>query len=401
MIVALVTLFGCGNDNDDISNDIIMIVVGDNDYEEAQTAFINVETGQTIQFGEGTFTFSQNLSMDGKKEVVIRGAGRDKTILDFSTATNEGEGVLVSNSDLIRFEHLTVKDANGDALKARNCNTISFVNIGTIWSGEPNEDNGAYGLYPVLCTEVYIDNCYAYGASDAGIYVGQSDMVILKNSVAEGNVAGIEIENTTNADIFDNEAFDNTGGILVFDLPDLSQAGSSTRVFNNSIHDNNRTNFAKAGNTVANVPAGTGSMILSTKQVEIFNNTITNNNFTGVLVANYLMINSEITDPTYDPFPTGMSIHDNTYGQMGDININQTDLVMLLMMVLGTYMLEQPNIFIDGLLNSPSDLCINEASGTTFVNINAGDQTFASVSTDITAHDCSSDPLHAVSFDEY
>jgi len=394
----LSVVFSC---NDDDPTNVININAGANAYEEAQTAFLEVKSGQTIQFGAGTFTFTDNLSMDGKQEIVIRGAGKDKTILDFSSVTVGGEGVLVTNSDFIRFEQLTVKDANGDALKARNCNTISFVNVGTIWSGPPNEDNGAYGLYPVLCTEVYIDNCYAYGASDAGIYVGQSDQVILKNSVAEGNVAGIEIENTTNADVFDNEAFDNTGGILVFDLPGLSQSGSMTRVFNNDIHDNNRTNFAPVGNIVGNVPAGTGSMILSTKQVEIFNNTITNNNFTGVLVANYLMINSTITDPTYDPFPADVSIHGNTYGTMGDINTNQSDLVLLLMDVLGSSSLEQPNIFIDGLLNSPGDLCIMEASGTTFININAGDQTFTSVSTDITPHDCSPDPLPEVSFDEY
>ena len=88
--------------------------------------------------------------------------------------------------------------------------------------------------------------------------------MIVKNCVAEGNVAGIEIENTTNADVYDNEAFDNTGGILVFDLPGLTQYGSNVRAFNNNIHDNNRTNFAPVGNIVGNVGAGTGFMILST-----------------------------------------------------------------------------------------------------------------------------------------
>lgn len=34
-------------------------------------------------------------------------------------------------------------------------------------------------------------------------------------------MAGIEIENSLNAEVYENEATENTGGILVFDLPDL------------------------------------------------------------------------------------------------------------------------------------------------------------------------------------
>ena len=62
-----------------------------------------------------------------------------------------------------------------------------------------------------------IDSCVAIGASDAGIYVGQSENIIVKNSIAEFNVAGIEIENSYYADVFNNYASNNTGGILVFD----------------------------------------------------------------------------------------------------------------------------------------------------------------------------------------
>ena len=40
----------------------------------------------------------------------------------------------------------------------------------------------------------------AIGASDAGIY-GQSKNIIVRNSVAQYNVAGIEIENSYYADV--------------------------------------------------------------------------------------------------------------------------------------------------------------------------------------------------------
>lgn len=379
------------------SNEII-ITTGASAADDAQLAFIEVEAGKTIIFEEGVFSFVNTLSMDGKNTVIIKGAGRDKTFLDFSGQTSGGEGVLVTNSSSIRFEDLTIRDSKGDALKARDCQKISFVNVGTVWSGEPSTENGAYGLYPVLCTEVYIDNCYAYGASDAGIYVGQSDQVILKNSLAEGNVAGIEIENTTNADVFDNVAKDNTGGILVFDLPGLTKYGSSTRVYNNKCEDNNRPNFAPEGNIVGAVPAGTGVMILSTKDVEIFENELTDNTFSNVLIVNYLVFRPAPDDPNYNPFPSGIYVHDNTYtlDKMVDISVqsafNQQIIGLLQLIGLG-----QPNILTDGLIMGDEPICIKE-DNVSFVNLNASDQTFMSVTNDMSAHLCTKEALPAVVF---
>ena len=399
------SIMSCSSDDPEIEEPElkkeIIISVGANAADAAQQAFIEVEEEFTIIFEEGLFSFTNTLSMDGKSTVVVKGAGRDKTFLDFSGQLAGGDGVLVSNSNSIRFEDLTIRDAKGDALKARDCNKISFVNIGTVWSGEPSIENGAYGLYPVLSTEVYIDNCYAYGASDAGIYVGQSDQVILKNSVAEGNVAGIEIENTTNADVFGNEAFDNTGGILVFDLPGLTKYGSNTRVFDNNCHDNNRINFAPEENTVANVPAGTGCMILSTKNVEIFNNNFNDNNFVGVLVANYLILNPSPSDPNYDPFPAGIYIHDNTHSMTGAVEVeSQPELIQGIIGVLGLYGLPQPNVMLDGLLMSPDAVCIQEGNAS-FVNLNVGDDTFSSVTTEVSTHDCTKEALPAIVFEPF
>ena len=95
-------------------------------------------------------------------------------------------------------------------------------------------------MYPVQCQNVLIDGCEAIGASDAGIYVGQSHEIIVRNSRAYRNVAGIEIENSTMADVYNNIAEGNTGGILVFDLPGLiKKGGGNVRVYNNKIRNNN------------------------------------------------------------------------------------------------------------------------------------------------------------------
>ena len=77
------------------------------------------------------------------------------------------------------------------------------------------------------------------GASDAGIYVGQSANVVVRRNEAWENVAGIEIENTTGADVYGNRAHGNTGGLLVFSLPELPvKDGRDARVYDNDITDN-------------------------------------------------------------------------------------------------------------------------------------------------------------------
>ncbi len=50
----------------------------------------------------------------------------------------------------------------------------------------------------------------AIGASDAGIYGGQCSQIVVHNSRAEFNVAGIEIENSPFADVHGNSASTNS-----------------------------------------------------------------------------------------------------------------------------------------------------------------------------------------------
>ena len=148
-------------------------------------------------------------------------------------------------SDRVTLRDFAVEDAKGDAIKVKGVNDISFIRVRTEWTNGPDEFNGAYGLYPVESKNVLIDSCIAIGASDAGIYVGQSENIIVKNSRAEFNVAGIEIENSYYADVYNNHAENNTGGILVFDLPDIpQQGGHHVRVFKNKSINNNTDNFA-------------------------------------------------------------------------------------------------------------------------------------------------------------
>ena len=246
--------------------------------KDLQTHFILAEPGDTILIPEGLHNIIGTLSIDGKKDLFIRGFGMDKSILSFSNQTEGAQGISITNSSNITLEDFTVRDSKGDAIKTQYVDGITFRGITAEWTGGPKPSNGAYGLYPVQCTNVLIEFCIAIGASDAGIYVGQSKDIIVRNSKAFHNVAGIEIENSINAEVYENHSYENTGGVLVFDLPDLVQIrGDNIHVFQNLIENNNLNNFAPPGNIVGKVLPGTGVMILAANNVHIYENTIRNN----------------------------------------------------------------------------------------------------------------------------
>jgi parallel beta-helix repeat protein len=290
------------------------IAPGADAYAQLQKALIDAKPGDTVLIGEGKFDFTDGLSLD-VPNVTIRGAGQDKTFLSFAGQTSAGEGLLITSNG-VTVSDFTMQDSKGDGVKSKGSDGITFKNLKVEWTGGPKETNGSYGVYPVESKNVLIDGVTVSGASDAGIYVGQSDNIIVRNSRAEYNVAGIEIENSSHADVYDNVATHNAGGILVFDLPNLKvMGGNSTRVFRNQIVENDTQNFAPVGNIVANVPTGTGLMLMANRNVHVFENTFDKNKTAHVMVVAY---SYEYKDPTYNPLPRDFVIRDNTYGEGGN-----------------------------------------------------------------------------------
>lgn len=370
-----------------------------------QTKLIMAEDGSTIDLDAGIFTFTGSLSLQDKKRIVIRGKGIDKTVLNFKGQTDGAEGLRVSNGENIVIENLTVQDTKGDGIKTMNVKGITFRNVKVEWTGPPKSENGGYGLYPVQCDNVVIDGCTAIGASDAGIYVGQSRGIVVKNSKAHHNVAGIEIENSLNADVFDNEAYENTGGILVFDLPDLVQKkGGNVRVFNNYVHDNNLPNFAPEGNIVASVSDGTGLLILAANGVEVFNNRFIRNQSVGTGIISYLLTERPITDKAYYPFSTAVSIHDNIYERNPGPASSRGRYGKMFEQILKAGQ-EIPHIIYDGIADPATldntgkpqanrRICIRNNKNQSVINLDAG-RSFQNVSLDAAPFDCQLEPLKA------
>ena len=312
--------------------------------DEIQTAMILAKPGDTIYLKSGTYNLNHGLSLD-VDNILLKGDGLDRTVLNFKKQKTGAQGLLVT-SDNVVLKNFAVENALGDAIKSKGSKNIKFINLRTEWTNGPDTKNGAYGLYPVESEKVLIDGCIAIGASDAGIYVGQSEQIIVRNSEVYFNVAGIEIENSYYADVYNNKAENNTAGILVFDLPDLpKQGGKYVRVFNNISSNNNTENFAPEGNIVGTVPKGTGLIIRANRYVEVFQNTFENNSTIGVaLVAGDL----DSGDESYDPYPRNIQIYNNFFANSGfDPDYNRGDLPPLLVEIAGGVM---PDIMWDGIL---------------------------------------------------
>ncbi len=332
----------------DVFSEVIIIAPSEDSQERLQEALIIANPGDIIQLTSGIYELEDSLSLD-IDNLTIQGNGHEETILDFSDQKSGAQGLMVTSDDVV-LRDFAVQDTKGDAIKVKGSDGISFINIRTEWSGGPLSTNGAYGLYPVESKNVLIDGCIAIGASDAGIYVGQSENIIVRNSIAQFNVAGIEIENSFYADVYGNTAINNTGGILVFDLPGLpQQGGHDVRVFDNSILDNNTDNFAPEGNIVGEVPRGTGIIIMANSNVEIFDNQIEDHETVGIAVVSYINDDDSVdfTDSGYYPHPKSVQIHNNVISRSGNNPDLDKDIASILFEVSKG---DMPDIFWDGVL---------------------------------------------------
>ncbi|MCC6280490.1 MAG: right-handed parallel beta-helix repeat-containing protein [Saprospiraceae bacterium] len=348
--------------------------------KQIQTQLILAEDGAVIELPAGKIVLSNTLSLDAKRDIVIRGAGQDKTILSFKNQSQGAEGIKITNAQNIVLEHFTVEDSKGDLIKTQSVKGLVFRDITARWTGKPKASNGSYALYPVQCQTVRIERCTAIGASDAGIYVGQSDSVWVTECVAKNNVAGIEIENTTNAWVWKNQAFANTGGILVFDLPDLlKKRGGHVKVYDNLIGRNNYKNFAPKGNIVGKVPPGTGVMILATNDVEIYQNKIWENKTASTAIMSYYITENPIKDTAYNPYPSNIYIHDNIYSEGKRMPTWKSKLGFIFWWKFGK---KVPHILYDGIQNpewvdtngrlkAAYRICIRQNENGTFANIRA------------------------------
>lgn len=391
-------------------------VSAENFEQSLNEAIENADYGSEIVMPEGKFSLKSEVVIT-KHGLKLRGQGMDKTILSFKEQKVGAQGVL-GTANSLEFTDFAIEDSFGNALKVVSAKSVIFRRVKISWTAGPRKENGAYGLYPVSSRDVLIENCDVSGASDAGVYVGQSENIIVRGTKAYQNVAGIEIENSRYADVYDNEVYENTAGILVFNLPNLPvQGGRQTRVFANRVYNNNLKNFSTEGSIINLVPDGLGIFIMANSEVEIFNNQIIDNNLSGVAISHYAISERNYDDASYDPMPRRIYIRENTFTKAKFRFFNFTRMNTIIKLLLG---FTTPEIIYDGIedgtytgkkLADKDRICIGQNKTT-----EGGEVTFGNLhldnsrswlpypggpgTKDIEAHDCTLEPFPDIALGE-
>ncbi len=381
--------------------------------EVLQKKLIEATPGTIIELPEGTFDFQRSISLNDTPDITIKGAGKGKTVLSFKNQIQGAEGMLIKNVKGITLEGFTIADSKGDAIKVQGCENVIMRDLETTWTNGQLATNGAYGLYPVSSTNVLMEKCEASYAMDAGIYVGQSTNVVVRDNYVHHNVAGLEIENTIAGEVYNNIAKNNTGGMLIFDMPDLPQAnGDRIKFYNNTMEGNNGKNFAPKGMVVSTIPPGSGMIIMSHSNIEAYNNTITNHKTLGIAVNSWLFTGVPFESPEFDPYCTNIYLHDNNIsGNQGPTDTS-TDFGQLFTAVNGG---EPVDIVIDGIFKPttlddsgrPTGYCFtNNGENISFINLNAAlggspEEMMKNKSTDISPFDCTLDAFDTSEHDQW
>ena len=275
--------------------------------DDVQAAIDSASPGDTIKFAPGVYTRmptgpdDESLFEVTASDLTLRGP--TSAILDsayFEYGIMVGEDVPITPAGCppitvhgFAIKGLTIQNATDTGLR------LSGVEDFTIRDGV-YLDNEEYGPFPVCSRNGVIRNNFASGHNDAAIYVGDDDNVIVRNNTVTNSVIGIEIENSSNCTVRNNNLFGNTAGILVVVLPGLPMAFTeNVLIRNNNIVDNNKENTG--GGFLDFLPVGTGILNVGGDAVTIRNNNITGNDTTGVAsVGNAFGI--VFGDPRIEPF---------------------------------------------------------------------------------------------------
>jgi parallel beta-helix repeat protein len=154
-------------------------------------------------------------------------------------------------------------------------------------TGNHADHNGVYGIFPVVSRHgIVAGNVVTNTMTDAAIYVGQSDGVLIIGNRVHDNLLGLEVENSRHCAVIGNRVFGNTLGIFVDILPFLERkTQESTVVAHNDVHDNNRPNTANPGDLLSVLPPGLGILVAGGHGTSVVENRVRGNGFAGIAVV--------------------------------------------------------------------------------------------------------------------
>jgi len=266
-----------------------------NDPNAIQTAVDAASPGDKLLIAAGDYTEEVIIVTNDLQLVGCGGATNDRPRF-LPVGGGTGNGMFAAGVDGLHFQSLLFDTIENNGIFITGANGVSFRDV----IAEGNLIS-TYGIFPVSSNNVLIETSTANEVDDAGLYVGQSTNITVRYSRAEGNVAGIEIENSGSAFVHNNYLNNNTGGLLVFRLPGPTLQISTDHLISHNVSENNNTpNFGSG--TVGIIPDGSGIVVLSNDNGTFEYNVLRGNNTLGIALADQEIFNILSGDPNNLPF---------------------------------------------------------------------------------------------------
>jgi len=272
--------------------------------------------GDWVLIDAGTYHEAVTITTPG---LHVRGVDRNSVVIDGQHVV--GDGILVSAVDNVTIENLTVRDFDRPSLDGEDGNQIWWNGgdgSGKIglhgWSGSylTTFSTGllsGYGIFISNSVSGSLDQVYASGFNDSGLYLGacRDCQATISHALVENNALGYSGTNSGGHIVIEDSTFQNNsngvgpnslnnddqpppqdGACNSGDNSSMTPTISSTTidrctVFKNNVVANNANFTTPANSTAASVPWGNGFVLIGTYGDLIDSNMITGNPSTGVL----------------------------------------------------------------------------------------------------------------------
>lgn len=279
------------------------------DYSLLQNLLMKKNADGVITLPAGNFQLKRSLTLT-QDNVHLKGQGIGKTILNFGGQVSGSEGIRVSGKNIV-LSDFSLYETPGDGIKAIDSENITFKHLEVGWKHGASNKQGTYAIYPVASKNILIEHCETFGATEAGIYVGQSTGSKVIHNYAYNNTVGIEAENSVDTVIADNRIIDNSLGVLISDIPGLPMFGKNTHILRNEIRNNNRANDIDNKAHLGYNQNGAGVVLVATKSVLVDQNHFSAHLITDIAVLHYHSTNFRRSRVLYDPNVRDIQIGSN------------------------------------------------------------------------------------------
>ena len=188
-----------------------------------------------------------------------------------------------------------------------------------------SRDNGEYAIFPVASTHGRLSHDLgATTRSDACLYVGEDDDVVVDHSMATDCQIGFEIENSRHVVMRKNVSRANTAGIIVDVINErLTTVCADNRVEDNLFDANNRPSSASPEDDTADLIPGIGIIVAGADRTTVAHNVVRGNTLAGLTLVDFCLDRADVCAMpglTIDPRPDDNRIVGNTFeGNANDV----------------------------------------------------------------------------------